>query len=205
MDRPNRRISNRYLRLVMMGIGEEMGSASLQRMLRQAGMNRYIGRMPPVDGRTEAFASELAAMQQVIRSYYGQGARGSLNRIGRAVWRQFVQEAPPLKKLRLFLYRFFPEPTRSMRILGALLAVIRTPDGEITLHQADTDLILVDRASDFTHGQVEDEPMCWVTLGMIQEALSWASGQEPDVEEIACRATGAKACQFMIRLPAAPR
>jgi predicted hydrocarbon binding protein len=37
-----------------------------------------------------------------------------------------------------------------------------------------------------------------MTLGMIRECLFWAVGSEHDIEEIACRALGAKACEFKI-------
>jgi predicted hydrocarbon binding protein len=35
---------------------------------------------------------------------------------------------------------------------------------------------------------------------MIQGALIWATGREADVEEVACKATGAPACEFKIKL-----
>lgn len=200
MNRPNRRISNRYLRHILQAIEEEMGGHSLRRMLRSAGLKRYLGEFPPLNNQTEAFASEISALGQVIRAYYGQGARGSLNRIGHAVWRRIAAEAPWSLKVRLFTLRVLPETNRCMKVLQVIVDEMRYPDGQISLHLADTDIIYVDRSSDFTYGQSSEENICWATGGMIQEALSWAMGLEYDIDEIACRATGAETCQFKIPL-----
>lgn len=200
MDRPNRRISNRYLRHVLQAIEEEMGGHSLRRIVRHAGLERYLGQFPPLDNQTEAFASEISAIGQVIRAYYGQGARGSLNRIGRATWRRIAAEAPFSLKIRLISLRVLPEANRCMKVLQVIVDELRYPDGQISVHLADTDIIYVDRSSDYTYGQTSEEHICWATGGMIQEAMSWAMNQEYDVEEIICRATGEGTCQFKIPL-----
>jgi predicted hydrocarbon binding protein len=52
--------------------------------------------------------------------------------------------------------------------------------------------MLVDHSAAAAGGQSSDEPICYVTLGIIQGALFWAIGQEAHVEEVACKATGAQ-------------
>ncbi len=177
-----------------------MGAQSLRLLLRQTGLDQYVGN--PLDPRAKpaAYASEIAALLNGIRSYYGRGARGSLNRIGRAVWRDIQADAPINRRLRALFWRLFPPAIRCRKALEALAVVMREPDGQVSVRQQDTDLIFVDESSDFTIGQQDKENLCWITVGMIQEAVAWAAHKELDVSEAACRATGAGACTFRIRL-----
>lgn len=199
MERLNRRITNCYLRHLLQGIEEEMGRQGLRMVLRQSGLERYVPELPPNNHETVSFASELAALQNGIRAYFGHGALGSLNRIGRATWRRMLAEAPVGQRLRLYYARLLPEPTRAMKLLQALLEEICEGGGKSSVHLLDPDLILVDKSSDFTFGQTDELNICWVTQGMLEEVLQWGSNQEYDVEEITCRATGGEVCKFQIR------
>lgn len=54
------------------------------------------------------------------------------------------------------------------------------------IHTLDLDFMLVDQSAAAASGQSSDEPICYVTLGIIQGALFWAIGQEVNVEEFVC-------------------
>jgi predicted hydrocarbon binding protein len=58
----------------------------------------------------------------------------------------------------------------------------------------------MDRSGAATCGQMDDEPICYITLGMTQGAFLWATGREADVEEVACKVAGVPAREFKIRL-----
>jgi predicted hydrocarbon binding protein len=77
---------------------------------------------------------------------------------------------------------------------------LREAGGAVSVHTLDLDLLLVDHSAAATLNQTSPEPICFVTLGLIQAALFWATGQEADMEEIACKAAGAPACEFKIKL-----
>jgi predicted hydrocarbon binding protein len=62
----------------------------------------------------------------------------------------------------------------------------------------DLDLLLVDHASPTTEGMRGSTPICFVTLGLIRECLSWGTGEGHDVEEISCKSTGRNTCEFKI-------
>ena len=76
---------------------------------------------------------------------------------------------------------------------------LREGGGAASVHTLDLDLLLVDHSAAATLNQTSAEPICFVTLGLIQGALFWAAGQEADMEEIACKAAGAPACEFKIK------
>jgi len=82
-----------------------------------------------------------------------------------------------------------------------LLARILSPKpGSITVHTLDLDLLFVDPTSPAALNPSDNNPVCLVTLGLIRECLFWADGQEYDVEERACRASGARQCEFKITI-----
>jgi predicted hydrocarbon binding protein len=200
MEYPNRRISNRYFRHFLQAIEEEMGGHTLRMVLRQTELERFVVQLPPLNVQTVSYASELAALQQAIHAYYGMGARGSLNRIGRATWHFMVAEAPLLKKIRLQWIKLTPKPNQYVNILSELVAIISKPDGKLFVELEDTALAITDKSCDFSYGQTSNEPICWVTQGMIQEAILWVSGEYFDVAETACRATGDDFCKFSVNI-----
>ncbi|HCR70532.1 MAG TPA: hypothetical protein DIW23_03730 [Anaerolineae bacterium] len=61
-------------------------------------------------------------------------------------------------------------------------------------------MLLVDSTSPTTLKQTDDTPVCFVTFGLIRECLFWAVGEEHDIEERACKAMGARQCEFKITI-----
>ncbi len=198
--RHNRRLPNRYARYFMQAVQDEIGVYSLHMLLRNAGLDRYLDDLPPDNSTPEILASEFAALHNAIREYFGRGARGSLNRIGRVTWQLMFDDASIGSRVGLLAARLLPPLPRSRKTLEHLAARMREPDGAVSVHLLDRDLIFMDTSSDSTFGYPADEPICWATLGMIQAALFWATGAEQAVDEISCRAAGAMACKFRIRL-----
>jgi predicted hydrocarbon binding protein len=201
MNRSNRRISNRYLRHILQAIEDELGSPGLHRVLRQAELERYLGSIPQPDQQTSAYASDLARLAQAIRAYYGRGARGSLHRVGHALWQNMATEAPLLQKLRLSLLPLLSRTSRAEMALKWMVWEMRQPDGEVSLRLSDGEWLLIDSSSDFTFNQSAEDSLCWITVGMIQEALSRTMDRRFDIEETSCRASGATSCRFQIALP----
>lgn len=145
-------------------------------------------------------AQAYARLQSALRTYYGRGARGILMRIGTKLWAPLLDDASFGLKAQAALVRGFPKALRRKPALELLAKFLGTHAGDITLHTLDLDLLLVDHASPATQAQTNDEPLCFVTLGLIQECLFWAVGQVHDVEERTCRATGGSQCEFKITI-----
>lgn len=194
-----RALPNERMRWLMLAIQREMGSYGLPLLLRQAGLDHFVGRLPPADRRLGIPADEYARLVHAMRSYYGLGARGALLRIGREVFRQQLLSRRVeafLEKLRL---KLMPLPQRRLRALRSLAESMAWPGKDVEVEVGDSELRLIDRTADRTLGQQSDEPSCWIAAGEIAEALLWATGVEHAVEETACRAAGADTCRFVIR------
>lgn len=147
-------------------------------------------------------AQAYSRLQFSLRKYYGRGARGILLRIGKKLWKPILDDAPFSIKTQATLLGGLPKSLRLKPALDVLAKILGTHAGDITLHTLDLDLLLVDHTSPTAQAQSDDEPICFVTLGLIQECLFWADGQVHDIEERACRALGASQCEFKITIGA---
>ncbi len=155
---------------------------------------------PGAAGRLDAAsaAGAYVEIQRALRVYFGRGARGTLLRIGRILWAKALDTAPVGIKAQSRIVRGLPANLRPKAALE-LLAKLLGGRGRVNVHTLDLDLVLVDRASPLAAGPHGDDSACYVTLGLIQGALSWAAGHEMDVEETSCRAAGAVTCEFRIK------
>ncbi len=177
----------------------EFGRQSLETVLHNAGLTGdliapdVLARLAP-----ESAARTYADLQRAIRIYYGRGARGVLRRVGGDTWRRVLDDAPFGIKAQARFIRSLPLDMRPKPVLELLARLLSARKGDLTVHTLDLDLLLVDHVSPTTAGQDEDEPICYVTLGMAREALIWATDLEPDITETACRSMGAQECEFKV-------
>ena len=197
-DNLGRALPNARMRRFMLAVQDSMGRSGLTTILRQAGLPHYVGNLPPNNNQTSLHAVEYTALVQAIENYYGRGARGTLTRIGHAAFQQLVESQKFKAQLYQLLFRILPFQSRKRLALRWLAQEMSLPGGQVTVHLDDRHLAFVDRESDTTFGRGRDTEICWVTLGEIQEAVKWATGQEHEVSEMSCKAKGDPACRFDI-------
>lgn len=192
--------SPRHLRIFVEILSEELGADNLSAVLEKAGLSLLLAD-PKAAGQLDSLAAAqaYAGLQQTLRTYYGRGARGILLRVGSPFWKRLLTEAPATLKPQILLTRGMATTAHPKPALDLLARLFSTSSGDIRVHTLDLDLLLVDQISPTTAGQREDEPICWVMLGLAREALLWATGREYDVTETACRALGAQTCEFHVR------
>jgi predicted hydrocarbon binding protein len=194
-------ISQCLLKQFVFAAFEEVGVDKLARVLSGAGLSPAVVETESLNRLFGHDAADLyARLQQALRVFYGRGARGILLRIGRTIWERMVIEASFREKAELEILRRLPVPARRRRTLDFVTDHLRAEGGSATLHLLDTDLLLVDQSCAATCGQESTGPICFVTLGLLEASLYWATGQDADIEEISCRAAGGNACEFKVRL-----
>jgi predicted hydrocarbon binding protein len=194
-------ISSRLLKQFVHATFDEVGVDKLPQVLEKVSLSPAVVESESISRLDGAAAAELyARLQQALRQFYGRGARGLLLRIGRGVWERMVAEASFREKAELEIIRRLPVPARRRRTVNLVAGTLRVVSESATVHLLDTELLLVDHAAAAAAGQESVAPICFVTIGLLEAALYWATGQAADVEEIACRAMGAPACEFKIKL-----
>ncbi|MCC7362510.1 MAG: 4-vinyl reductase [Anaerolineales bacterium] len=201
MSALGRTLPNARLRRTLLAIQDVMGQSGLTTILRQAGLQRYVGALPPADQSPGPQATEYATLMQAIENYYGRGARGTLMRIGYAAFLRLVRERRAQAAFYRLWFRLLPLAARRWQVLGWLARELAGPGGRVTVHRDDQHINVVDHTSDPTAGRQRDQAICWMTVGEIQEALKWGTGQEYEVTEMACRAKGDAACRFEVGAP----
>ena len=192
--------SPRFLRAFVQTVSAELGADNLSAVLDKAGLSPLLADLAAVAHfDASASAQAYADLQRALRLYYGRGARGILLRVGAQLWTRLLAESPLTLKPRIPLARTLATAARPKPALDLLARLLAAHAGDITVHTLDLDLLLVDHASPSTTDQHENEPICWVTLGLMRESLFWATGREYDITETACRALGAGACEFHVK------
>jgi predicted hydrocarbon binding protein len=191
--------SPRLHRAFLRTLAAEQGAGKLPIVMESAGLPALLADFEAAS-TMDAFAAAqaYADIQKAMRTYYGRGARGILLRVGARLWQRVLDEAPLTMRPRIPIARGLATAANPKPALDLLARIFSSRPGDLTVHTLDLDLLLVDHPSPAANGQQDDEPICWVTMGLIREALYWAAHHEFDVTEIACRALGAKQCEFKI-------
>lgn len=193
------RFSSRILRRFVEAVSAELGADQFRTMLS-------LSKLPPEWAAPETFlrmdpaesAKVYGLLQAAMRTYYGRGARGILLRVGQRLWNLVLNDAALFSKAQAALVKRLPFATSRKSILELLARSIGTQPGDITVHNLDLDLLLIDNVSPAAQDQRDSHPICYVTQGLIRESLLWATGQRFDVEEISCKAMGQDTCQFKV-------
>lgn len=193
------RFSSRVLRRFIESLEVELGTdqfnamLSLSKLPAEWAVPETFLRMDPMES-----AKVYASLQAAMRTYYGRGARGILIRVGQRLWDLLLNDAALLNKAQAALIKRLPFATSRKSILELLARSVGTQSGDITVHNLDLDLLLIDNVSPTAQEQSDSHPICYVTQGLIRQSLLWATGQGFDVEETSCKAMGHNACQFKI-------
>lgn len=189
------------LRKFVETLSAELGHDTATAVIKKTGLPKewmHDDNFTNVNNEQSALA--YARLQSALRAYYGRGARGILLRIGAKLWRQLLNDASFGIKAQAAVIRGLPKPLRRKQALDLLGKILSANKNDITTHTLDLDLLLVDSISPTTMKQTDDMPICFVTFGLIRECLFWAVGEEHDIEERACKAMGARQCEFKITI-----
>jgi predicted hydrocarbon binding protein len=194
------RLVNAIMRQAILAIEEVMGTQGLNVVLREAGLGRYVDNPPPDDLELGAHASEYAALNRAVQSFYGRAGRGMLQRIGRASFRYGVEEQAALMGLVGVGLRLMTQKTRARFILNQMGKALMDTNDDVCIIVENTPegLVFSDYSCAVCHSVESDRPVCHLLVGSVSEAVKWATGQDYRVREIRCRAMGERACSFLV-------
>lgn len=182
-------------------LSAELGHDTFSAILLKSNLPREWAHAAHFSALDDAHTAQpYSQIQLALRTYYGRGARGILLRIGAKLWNHLLDDSAFGLKAQSVFLRGLPKSLRRKPALELLARFLSATQGSVAVHSLDLDLLLVDQASPTTLNQSDDTPICFVTHGLIRECLYWADGQEHDIEERACRALGARHCEFKITI-----
>lgn len=198
MDKtPPRTLSDVRTRSLLLSLQIELGRGGLNFLLRQAGVARLINGLDAEDLTLRLPVTDYVAVLQAAENYFGQTGPALLRRVGRGTLRQLMRYRPMATS-------WYPVLALTSR-LNAQLAVLRwlaeelaDTQGKVTVEAQAQHLVLTHEHSDEAYGRHRDTPVCYCTLGMIEEVARWTRGNLDAVTEQTCQAQGAPACRFVI-------
>jgi predicted hydrocarbon binding protein len=200
-DRP---MPNANLRVLLVAIEEVMGENGAKAVLKAGGLERFIGNYPPNNTALDASFGDYGAAQQAVEDFYGpRGARAMLIRIGRATFRYTLQEQPAILGLAGLALKALPMGTRMKVVLENITnAANRDVNLKAHLREEPDAYYYVNEECPCRWRPKHPQPACFVTVGVLQEAMLWATSKNFKVEELACISNGASACVY--RIPKQP-
>jgi len=193
-------IANALLRQALLAIEEVMGRNGLSVVLREAGLERFIEQPPPNDLGLTVQAAEYAKLNAALENFAGRAGRGMLKRVGKASFQWGVKEQAALLGLAGVALKLMPLKQRQKFILNNLAKALMdtNPEALIVVKEQGGQFTYTDYSCAICHTRRADQPVCFVYLGTLEEALKWATGAEMAVTETHCKAKGDAYCQFVV-------
>jgi predicted hydrocarbon binding protein len=200
-------IADAHMRWALEAVEDVAGEKGMAVILREAGLERFIGDYPPNElvfaGRSFA---EYAALNRAILDFYGRAAGSFARRIGRLSTKNMIEQQDDLLGLQALALRAMGT---ELRVKLGLMSSARL---FINLYRRAGDIavthIVRDQGDHFTYalkecpccaGMTADRPICAMWLGVLYEGgLYVTDGKVFEYQEIACRAMGDEFCIFKV-------
>jgi predicted hydrocarbon binding protein len=198
----DRKMPNDALRLFFLAIEEVMGKGGMRAALHGAKLDKYIDHYPPKDLELGVSFAEYGTAEQAVEDFYGpRGARAMLLRVGRATFNYGMKEQSTVLGLAGQALKLMPVPmTAKMRLLLEQMAVAgnKSVNQPVRLEEDADSFTMV---YDFCMCQFRPKhqtPCCYITVGLLTEAMKWLTDRNFSVQEITCMNLGGNACRFKI-------
>ena len=192
---------NRMGRIVLTAAEEILGQSGMRAVLNLAHLSGLIDNYPP-NNLERAFPFEhLSAIQARLEDVYGQRAgRGLALRSGRVCFKHGLREFGSLLGVTDLAFRMLPFNSKIRAGMGIFADTFNK--------YSDQRVRVIDEERRFLW-QIERCPVCWerraaqpvchLAVGLLQEALHWASGGRTfNVDETLCVARGDPTCTITI-------
>ncbi len=191
---------NALMRQALVAVEEVMGRNGLTAVLRASDLDRYIDQLPPNDLTPAVSAADYARLNEAIENFYGRGARGILQRVGKASFEYGLREQSALLGLAGIALKVLPPRQRIQLVLNNMAAALKkiNPQDQIDIDTSGGPLAYVARTCSVCQGRRSAKPVCHLYVGSITEAVRWATGHAYLVRETDCRASGAGYCRFEV-------
>lgn len=197
---------NRIGQMILCSMEEVIGKNGLSAALNLAGLASLIESFSCITEEEKDFSFEmLGTLLGALELAYGpRGGRGLALRSGRVFFSHLVREYGPVMGLSEPAFRLLPAERKVKATLDALAAFFnQNTDQVIRVIETDEKILWQAEACPLCWERHEREPICQLTVGMLQECAYWASGGKiHHVVEEACIACGDPACIAVVdRIP----
>jgi predicted hydrocarbon binding protein len=192
---------NKMGRIILQAMEEVIGHIGVNAVLNLANLSSRINNYPP-DNLDRAFRfDELSQIQIALESLYGpRGGRGVALRTGRACFKYGLREFGPLLGVTDLAFRLLPADSK-LRVGADIFvdAFNKFSDQVVRVVEEPEHFLWYIDCCPICWKRRTEVPVCHLAVGILQEALYWASnGKVFHVEETACIAMGDSTCTIAI-------
>jgi predicted hydrocarbon binding protein len=139
-------------------------------------------------------------LNEAIEQFYGRGGKGMLRRIGKASFQYGVREQSTLLGVAGVALKLLPEKQRIKFILNGMSDALKKSNPAVNawVDESGDRLAYIESTCAICHGRHSTEPICYLYVGSITEAVHWATGKEYVITETHCIAKGDEYCRFEV-------
>lgn len=194
-------------RILYLAMAEILGDDALGVLLRLANADEPLGSDPRAEAIADAApvdvigSTPVSRLLQTLEAVYGPlGGPGLALRIGGAGFRHGLRDSATFGGPQDPAFRLMPLHARIRTGIESIMkALNERADQNLRLEDEAGRLVLLMDDCPLCTQRETDKPICYLTMGVLQEALYWLSGgQFFRVEETACLARGDSACRFLV-------
>ena len=193
--------SNKTARLTLLAFEQVLGINGIKSLLHHSGQDWLIDNYPPDNGNKEFDFSELSMIYRSLEDIYGyKGAKGLSLRAGRAAFANGLPDYKKFAGVTEVAIRAIPVSLRVGVMVKAVARVYnKTSDQQSSTRDTANKIIYTSHVCPVCYGRNVNAPACYVTAGVIQEALKWITlGKMYTIIQTACIGAGDAACVYEI-------
>lgn len=193
---------NRFARIIIDALEDVTGKNGLHAVLRLAKLEKYIQERPPNNLEKEFPFSELTALQAALEEMYGpRGGRGLAIRAGRATFENGAKGVGALVGIGDLAFRVLPLNSKLKIGLPALARIFSQFSDQISkVSDEGGHFVYTLEQCPMCWNRTADHPVCYLGLGLLQEALQWVSGGHTfRIEMSSCKAQGDDIGRYIIQ------
>jgi predicted hydrocarbon binding protein len=195
--------ANKFSLIMIEALEEIMGKNGLNAILNLANLPELIDNYPPDNLAKEFDFADVSAINQALEEMYGpRGGRGLALRAGRATFDDALRNFGALAGAGDLAFKVLPLQAKLRIGLPAMARIFtQVSDQHSTVEEFDDHFIYtIHRCPICWNRSDSDKPVCFIAVGLLQEALKWVSGgSEFRVNESKCVAVGEDVCEFVIQ------
>ncbi len=191
-------IVNAKLRLTLLAAQKVIGADDLNAVLYTAGLSRYINQVPEDNINLAVTFEEYALFNTAIEDRYGRGGLGVLRRIGQEMFRFAVNEQSVRLGVAKAALKLMPKHQRVRTILNSMVSAVQNTNPRVhaQVEETESKLVYIEHGCPICRGRESSQPICYLRIGELKEAVRWAAGETYEIRETQCIAQGDAACRF---------
>ena len=196
-------LPNRLARITLQSLEEILTPKGMEQLLGLAQLPQLVDNYPPANLERGFDFAQYGALNLALEELYGRrGGRGLALRAGRTTFAGALSHFGALAGVEALAFRMLPAGRKLKVGLSALARIYseisdQRSSVEETAHEIH---YLVHRNAVCWGRAGEEKPVCYMMVGILQEALNRISGgREFRVDEADCQAAGGRVCRFVIQ------